>query len=156
MRTNMTCQLVPPDNHRRNIAERAIQTWKDHFISVLSGTAATFPRHLWCQVIPQAERQLLLLRQSNVFPKISAYAHVYGAHEYNAAPFVPIGMKYLGHDKPHRRKTFAEHCSKGYVLGTSFEHYRAWIIWMKDTRRTRVSTTVFHKHKYISNPSVLL
>ena len=60
-----------------------------------------------------------------MFPKISAYAHVYGAHNYNAAPFVPIGMESLVHDKPHRRKTFSEHCSKGYVLGTSFEHYRA-------------------------------
>ena len=57
-----------------------------------------------------------------MFPKISAYAHVYGAHGYNVAPLVPIGMEYLVHDKPHRRKTFSEHCSKGFVLGTSFEN----------------------------------
>ena len=78
--TNMTYQLVPPDDHRRNIAEKALQTWKDHFIGVLSGTAETFPLHLWCQAIPQAERQLLLLQQSNVHPNLLAYAHVYGAH----------------------------------------------------------------------------
>ena len=60
--TNMTFQLVSPDNHRRNLAERAIQTWKDHFVGVLSGTASTFPLHLWCQIIHQAERQLLLLQ----------------------------------------------------------------------------------------------
>eukprot|EP00956_Cyclotella_meneghiniana_P042605 scaffold248611_cov56-Cyclotella_meneghiniana.AAC.1 len=24
-------QLVPPDDHRANAAERAIQTWKDHW-----------------------------------------------------------------------------------------------------------------------------
>ena len=76
--TNMTLQLVPPDDHRRNLAEKAIQTWKDHFISALSGTAASFPEHLWCQIIPQAEHQLLLLRQSKTNPKISAYAHMYG------------------------------------------------------------------------------
>ena len=121
--TNMTYQLVPPDDHRRNIAEKAIQTWKDHFIGALSGTAATFPRHLLCQAIPQAERQLLLLRQSSVFPKISAYAHVYGAHDYNAAPFVPIDMESLVHDKPHRRKTYAKHFSKSFFLGTFFGHY---------------------------------
>ena len=34
--TNMIFQLVPPENHRRNLAERAIQTWKDHFVGVLS------------------------------------------------------------------------------------------------------------------------
>ena len=58
------------------------------------------------------------------------------------------------HDKPKRNDTFAEHRSKGCVLGTAFENYRAWIIWMKDTRATRISAAVFHKHKYITNPSV--
>jgi hypothetical protein len=28
----MTHKLVPPDNHRSNLAERAIQTFKHHFI----------------------------------------------------------------------------------------------------------------------------
>ena len=57
-----TYQLLPPDDHRQNISEKAIQFWKDHFISILSGTAENFPLHLWCQVIQQAERQLLMLR----------------------------------------------------------------------------------------------
>ena len=152
--SGMTFQLVPPDDHRRNLAEKAIQTWKDHFIGVLSGTAETFPLHLWCQAIPQMERQLLLLQRSNVNPSISAYSHVYGQHNYDAAPFVPIGMESLVHEKPRRRRTFAEHCKKGYVLGTAFDHYRSWVIWMTDTRATRVSGTVFHKHKYITNPAV--
>ena len=58
----MTNQLVPPDNHRRRIAEKAIQFWRDHFIAVLSGIAKNFMLHLWCQFIPQVERQLLMLR----------------------------------------------------------------------------------------------
>merc|ERR1712051_844018 len=100
------------------------------------------------------ERQLLLLHCSNIKPKISAYAQVYGQHNYDAAPFVPIGMESLVHEKPLRRWTFAEHCKKRHVIGTSFEHYRAWIIWMTDTQATRVSETVFHKHKYITTPAV--
>ena len=48
----MSYQLVPPDDLRRNITERAIQTWKKMFFGVLSGAAATFPLHLWCQAIP--------------------------------------------------------------------------------------------------------
>jgi hypothetical protein len=28
---NCTIQLVPPDNHRQNLAEQAIQTFKNHF-----------------------------------------------------------------------------------------------------------------------------
>ena len=38
-------------------------------------------------------------------------------------------------------------------MGTSFEHYRAWNIWMKPSRATRILATVFHKHKYLSNPT---
>jgi hypothetical protein len=33
----MVHELVPPDNHHSNLAERAIQTFKHHFISILSG-----------------------------------------------------------------------------------------------------------------------
>ncbi len=31
---NMKCQLVPSHDHRRNIAEKAIQVFKAHFISI--------------------------------------------------------------------------------------------------------------------------
>ena len=58
-------------------------------------------------------------------PKISVYAHVYGSHDYNASPFVPIGMETLVHEKPKQRGTFAENFSKGLVLGTTFEHYHS-------------------------------
>lgn len=40
--SGMTYQLVPPDDHRHNIAEKEIQTWKYHFIAVLSGTKTIF------------------------------------------------------------------------------------------------------------------
>ena len=69
-------ELVPPGEHRRNIAERAIQTYKAHFISNLCGVHDTFPMHLWCRFLPQTELTVNLLRQSNVAPKVSAYAHV--------------------------------------------------------------------------------
>ena len=79
---------------------------------------------------------------------------MYGQYDYSAHPFEPIGMEVLVHEKTHRRKTFAEHCSKGHVLGTSFEHYRAWTMWMTKSKATRVLGKVFHKHKYLTNPGV--
>ena len=85
--------------------------------------------------------------------KVSAYAHVYGPHFY-AATFVPIVMETLVHDKPKRRRTFAENFSKGYILGTDFENYQLWIMWMEDTWATRILAPVFHKHKYITNHGV--
>ena len=97
----MSYQLVPPDDHRRNIAERAIKTQKNHFVGVLSRAAVTFPLHLWCQAIPQVKRQLMLLPMSNVNPIISSYAHVYGQHDHNTDPVVPISMDSLVHDNPN-------------------------------------------------------
>jgi hypothetical protein len=38
----MTHELVPPDNHRRNMAERVIQTFKHHFVLILSGVDDSF------------------------------------------------------------------------------------------------------------------
>ena len=120
---------------------------------MLSSTSATSPLHLWCQVILQAERQFLLLRQSNTNPKISSYEHLYESHNYSAHPFVPIGMETPVLDKPHRRKTSAEHTTKGWVLGTSPENYRCWKIEMQTTHATKISVTVFFKHKYLTNPT---
>ena len=154
VKSGMDYQLVLPDDHRRNVAEKAIQTWKDHFISNMSGTAKSFPLHLWDQCIPQMEMQLSLLRQSNANPKISTYAHLYGHHNYNAVPFVPIGMETIVHEKPSRRRSWSQHGKKGWVLGTSREHYRGYQAWIKETRATRISGKMFFKHKYITNQSV--
>ena len=46
-------QLEPPHIHRRNAAERAICTFKAHFLSTLSGIAKTSPKNLWDLLIPQ-------------------------------------------------------------------------------------------------------
>ena len=43
----MTYQLVPADDHQRNIAKRAIHTAKSHVISVLCSCNSNFPLHLW-------------------------------------------------------------------------------------------------------------
>ncbi len=62
-------ELVPPGNHRRNQAERAIQTFKEHFISILAGVHDKFPLSLWCHLLKPTELTLNLLRQSKVAPK---------------------------------------------------------------------------------------
>ena len=87
-------------------------------------------------------------------PKISAYAHVYRTHNYNAATFVPIGMETLVHDNPNKGGTFADHLSKGYILGTDFENYRSWIMWMEYTRAMQILATFSHKHKHTTNPEI--
>ena len=51
-------QLVPPDIHRRNAAEREIRTFNAHFLYILSGIASDFPKFLWYHVLPQTETTL--------------------------------------------------------------------------------------------------
>jgi hypothetical protein len=152
--SGMTYELVPPKEHRHNMAEKAIQIFKDHFIRVLSGCAPSMPIHIWCQLLPQVERQLLLLQQSCAHPNLLAYAHIYEHHDYTWHPFVPIGMEALVHDKPHKCRTYAKHCTQAVVLGTSTEHYQCWKFWTPTTRATRISGAAFFKQKYLTNPSV--
>jgi len=94
-RNNMSYQLATAHYHRRNIAEKAIQTFKHHFIAILCGTDETFPMHLWCRLLEQAEHTLNMLRPSRITPKVSAYAYLYGMHSYNANETVFFKCKYL-------------------------------------------------------------
>jgi hypothetical protein len=47
-------QLVPPHCHRRNAAERAIRTFKEHFVAGISYVDPTLPLNLWYRLLPQA------------------------------------------------------------------------------------------------------
>ena len=40
-------EKVPLNIHRRNIVEKAISTFKDHFQAILAGFNSTFTMHLW-------------------------------------------------------------------------------------------------------------
>ena len=40
-------QMAPPHMHRKNTAEREIETYKNHFISIFSTTYTDFPIIKW-------------------------------------------------------------------------------------------------------------
>jgi hypothetical protein len=44
-------QLVPPHCHRRNAAERAIRTFKEHIVAGISSVDPSFPMHLWDRLL---------------------------------------------------------------------------------------------------------
>ena len=85
-------QLAPPGIHRRNAAERAIRTWKNHFIAGLCSVDKDFPLHLWDRLLPQVELTLNLLRGSRINPKMSAWAQIHGNFDFNRTPIAPPGI----------------------------------------------------------------
>jgi hypothetical protein len=94
---DMAYQLVPPHCHRRNAAECAIRTFKEHFVAGLSSVDPSFPLHLWYRLLPQAEITLNLLRTSRLHPQLSAAAHFHGLVDYNKTAFAPPGCKKIAH-----------------------------------------------------------
>jgi hypothetical protein len=70
---NTTFQLVPPDMHCHNWAERTICTFKDHFLAILVGVNVAFLLYLWDLFLPQAELTLNCLQQAMLNPLISAW-----------------------------------------------------------------------------------
>ena len=71
-------QLVPPHMHRRNSAERAIRTWKNHFLAGLCSTDDKFPMHLWDRLLQQATLTLNILRPSRRNHQLLAYTMLEG------------------------------------------------------------------------------
>ncbi len=113
---NMQYQLVPPHDHRRNIAEKAIQVFKAHFISILCGTDKAFPLHLWDRLLGQAEHTFNMLRTSRMMPLVSAYTYLWGEHNYNANPFAPLGCKVEAHVTPSIQETWAPHTANSFYV----------------------------------------
>lgn len=148
----MEYQLITPHVHRANIAEKAIQTFKGHFISIMARVDDSFPLHLWCRLLPQAEMTLNMLKPANVSPNILAYMYANGNHDYNTHPLAPLGCKVLIHETPDNRHTWDAHAMDVWYIGTLMEHYGNHIVWCKDTRAERISDTVWFKHKYLTNP----
>ena len=59
-------KFVEANNHRVNAAERAIQTFKNHFVSGLCTLDNTFILQLCCAILQQAELTLKLLQTSQI------------------------------------------------------------------------------------------
>ena len=94
---NMDFQLVPPHNHRVNAAERAIRTFKSHFLSTLATCDPDYPITEWDRLLQQSEMTLNLLRVARCNPKLSAYAYLEGQHDYNRTPLAPPGTRVIIH-----------------------------------------------------------
>ena len=133
---------MPPHIHRRNSAERAIQTFKNHFIAGLASTDPNFPLSNWCRLLPQAELTLNLLRPSQLNPKLSAYAQLEGAFDFNRTPLAPPGTRVIVHEKPTQRRTWAPHGVDGWYIGPALDHYQCYHVWIPSTHAECIADTI--------------
>ena len=94
---NENFQLVPPHIYLRNTAERAIQTFKEHFIAGISSNHKDFLTHLCCRLLPHTSLTFNLVQQSSMNPKLSGYAQFHGEFNYNATSLAPPGTQVIIH-----------------------------------------------------------
>jgi hypothetical protein len=139
---DITFQLVPPYIHRRNSAEWAIRSFKDHLIAGLCSTEKSFPMHLWDRILPQAVMTLNMLITSRINPKLSAATHIFGQYDLNRAPMAPRGTRIIAHETPGRRRTWAYHGQYGWYIGPALEHYRCYTVYITKKRSNIIVETV--------------
>jgi hypothetical protein len=153
--TNNGChyQLVPPHVHRRNRAERAIRTFKDHFLAILAGTNPTFPRNCWDLLLPQAELTLNLLQPSPQ-PTMSAWHHLFGPYNFDATPMGPAGCRVLIHTKASIRRLWENRCHEGFYIGPSLVHYRCYRVLNTHSGAVTISDAIKFRHHYLPTPEL--
>ena len=147
-------QLVPPHIHRRNASERAIRTFKNHFIAGLASTDPNFPLSNWCRLLPQAELTLNLLRASRLNPKLSAYAQLEGTFDFTRTPLAPPGTRVIIHEKPTIRQTWAPHGTDGWYVGPALHHYQCYRVWVPRTHAERIVDTISFFPKTVPIPDL--
>ena len=151
----MNYQIAAPGDHRLNFAERAIQTFKNHFVSVLHGCDPHFPANQWDRLLPQTVMTLNMVRPSRLNPKLLAYNQLWGLFNFDKTPLAPPGCKVIIHERPQERGTWADHGVAGFYIGPAMHHFRNYYCYIPSTRGERVSNTVefFPAHVEMPNTS---
>lgn len=134
-------QLVPPSNHRANNAERAVQTFKNHFISSLATCDPLYPVTAAVKILPIANLTLNLLRPSHI-SGLSAYEEMFGPFDSNRYILHPIGTRVITLDAPENRLSFAPHGVEGFYTGPAMQHYRCHEIYCPHSQAIRISDSV--------------
>ena len=139
----IVAQFVPPGIKRSNKAERAIQTFRNHFIAVLGTVNKDFPIDRWDLLLPHIETTVNLLHPSQGDDSKSAYEGIYG-HKYDFLqhPMGPAGLLIYVFELPSVRDTWATHGEVGFLLGAAMDTYRSYSCLIKSTGGKRTSNTV--------------
>ena len=153
-KNNKKFQLVPPNEHRVNAAERGIQKFKHHFLSTLATCDPDFLIGEWDRLLEQSEMTLNMLRPARCSPKISAYAYLNGQHNFNTVPLPPPGTRVLLHVNPQVRESWKFHGKHGWYISPVPNHDRCFKCWIPDSGKVVYTNTVKFIPKKVQFPTM--
>ena len=119
---------------------------QNHVIAGLASVNKKFPIHVWCRFLPQCLLTLTLLRPSRINPKLSTYAQLHGAFNFNRTPLAPPGTKIIIHNKPAIQGSWATRGYEGWYIGTALNHYLCHTVYENHAAHERVTDTVDFPH----------
>ena len=127
-------QFVEPQQHWDNASKRAIQTFKNHFISSLCTAHPQFSLQLWHKFLPQAELTLHLLRKSQCNDKISDYAVLEVEFNFDKTLLAPPGTRALVFDDPKTCMSWAPHAKDSWYVSPALQHYHCFKFYVPSTK----------------------
>ena len=134
--------------YRRNIAERVIISFNDHFIAGICAMDPELPMQNWDHLLEHTDIMLNILRPSRLNKRLSAYVKLNGEFDFNLNPIAPLGTRTLVHDKPHSRGTWPPHGHKSWYVRLAMLHYRCLTFYILDITQ---SPQHFGTHKTSKN-----
>eukprot|EP00804_Cyclotella_cryptica_P023499 CCRYP_012116-RA/>CCRYP_012116-RA protein AED:0.38 eAED:0.40 QI:0/0/0/1/0/0/3/0/266 len=139
--------------HNTNPVERAIRTWKNHFVAIRAATPSTYGLSNWCKDLEQTDITLNMMRPCTQNPKLSAHEAMEGMFSFEATPMAPIGTECMVHVKPSRRQTWGYRAIKAWYFAPALNHYRCVRV-VTDTGAVRTTNTFTFLHHTIQVPTI--
>ena len=90
---------MPPQIHRINASERAVRTFKNHFIASICTVDPLLSFYSWDRLLPQVTMTLNMLHISRLNPGLSDYEQVDGIHNFERTSLEPLVCKVQIHEK---------------------------------------------------------
>ena len=149
-----TYQLVRPNVHRRNIAERAIRAFKAHFLSILAGVNPDSPQYMWDNLLVQTELKINILRQATLIPRISPWEYYNGAFDYSATTLGTLGCKIMIHNTSNKKKYWDQRGREGFSVGPALQHYRRIQAIDGKIKALIITDTAEYLHRYLTQPHI--
>ena len=141
--------------HLCNATERAIHTFKPHFLAILEGTCAQFPNCFWYQLLEKADSTLNLLRQTKDDPSKPECEYLHGRpFNYDNTPLGPLYIQVIIHNKASWRKSWDYRGRKEFSSGVSINYYFCQRDIDAETKTVAITDTIKFFHHYLIQPSL--